>query len=312
MKKIIAVLSLLSLLLLSGCTPVGGNSHNAEEKPLVAATIFPPYDFAREVAGDRAEVTMLMPTGAESHDYEPTLQNIDTVSRCDVFIYVGGGVDKWAQKLLDAAPNNNRRVICLSELVPVIHLDGHSHDHAHHDHEGEEFDEHIWTLPNNVEVIASKIASVLCEIDESDTEYYKARLANYNAQLKLLYENIGEIVESSQTKTLCFADRFAFRYLADGYGLNYFAAIDGCESDAEPTLAALNNVIDCIQKNNLSVVLYTESGSPDIVKRVTDITGVKGLMMYSCHSISGEQLADGVTYITMMKHNTEVLKEALS
>ena len=319
MRRIITFTVAFCFMLLSACsTTVNRDAAidsriNAGKKRLkIAATIFPPFDFAKAISKDKAEVKMLMPTGAESHDYEPTLQNIDAVSRCDIFIYVGGSADKWAKKLLDAVPNNTRTVICLTEEVPTLKIDGSEHSHSHsHDHD-DEIDEHVWTDPKNVETIVEKIAEILCEKDSENTSVYIENLEAYKKELTKLDNDIKNTVAAAKYNVLAFADKFPFRYLANAYKLNYVSALDGCDSDTEPTLAAVQEVINTIEKYGLSFVIYTEDSSGDIAESISKMTGAEPRLLYSCHNISRSQLESGETYISLMNKNISVLKEALN
>lgn len=314
MKRIIAFL-ITSLMLLSGC----GNKDNVsstkdikETELNIVCTVFPSYDFAREIVGDKGEVTLLLPPNAESHSFSPTLSDIALIEECDLFIYVGGEIDPWAADVIENSNNTDR--INLS-LLDVIGVDEHTHDDGHASITITDFtkvaDEHVWTSISNSIKIVNSIADTLVKIDKTNEITYSLTKAEYVNKLTELKSEFQKTVDEAARDTLVFADRFPFYWFGKEFSLKSVAALDGCSSDTEPTLTQLKTVIDEVTENNIPVVLYIESSSGKIADKVVAETGAKKQLFHSCHNVSKEELDKGESYFSLMQKNLVVLKEAL-
>ena len=204
MKKTLSITILLAMLcaLLSGC---GAQSEPEGEGISVVATVFAPYDFARQLVGERGEVTLLLPPGSEAHSYEPSPKDIIEIQNCDLFIYVGGVSDAWVSDVLESVGGEVRTVTLMDcvELLEEEHVEGMEVDED--EHEGEiEYDEHVWTSPRNAELICEKIAAALCEVDPEGAEEYGTALESYCAQLDELDAAFTEVVENGVRDTVVF------------------------------------------------------------------------------------------------------------
>ncbi len=355
---------LISVLLLSGCGGQnkisGGKSAlgSGEEsgKISVVTTIFPPYDFVREIAGDHVELKMLLKPGEESHSYEPTPQDMIAIQKSDVFIYTGGENDVWVEDVLSSMPNSERLTLRLVDCVDTVeeeHVEGmkespghthadhddeeHTHadhageehteeehaaeDHAHADHAGEselevhsvhEIDEHVWTSPVNAALIVEQIKEVLIGADPSNRASYEKNAAAYEEALSELDQEFREVTENAEHSLLVFGDRFPFRYFADEYGLDYYAAFPGCAGDTEPSAATMAFLIDKVKEENVPAVLKMELSNEDIANGIAEATGTEVKVFYSCHNLSAGDFENGETYLSMMQKNVETLKEVLN
>lgn len=490
-NKIITFVS--SLLLLTSCsannaTKTQTQTETAEKKLKVVTTIFPQYDFTRQIAGDKVDLKMLLKPGAESHSYEPTPQDIKDIQESDLFIYVGGENDYWVETILSSFGETKPTVIKLVDVVKTVNeeiVEGmeheHSHEHSHgeihledikdrsltdfagsftsitthinkglldnaikahaeefnesfdevkaeyleafktnfenitisdktitlngkeeslkyhgfetildeenhivgvwyvfetssspkyvafddhgissesakehgdsikhlhvafvddiaklkevqdspfyidsaatdneveammnHDHSEEgELDEHVWTSPINAMEIVKAINNVLVEKDSKNADFYNKNTESYLNELKSLDEQFRETVESSKNKTILFGDRFPFRYLADEYGLSYYAAFSGCSTETEASPKTVAFLVDKTKAENIPVVFSIELSNGKIADSVAEATNAKRLTLYSCHNVTKEQFENGATYVSMMKENVESLKEAL-
>ncbi len=314
MKRLTAILIALALALsLAACA-----APETEERDgvSVVATVFAPYDFARELAGDLATVTMLLPPGAEAHSYEPTPKDILEIQSADVFIYVGGESDAWVADVLDSVAGDVRAVtlmdcVELLEEETVEGMEGGEHDGHGHSH-GAEYDEHVWTSPRNAALICDKIAAALCEADPEHASEYTANLAGYKARLAELDAAFTEIAARGARKTIVFADRFPLLYFARAYGLEYYAAFPGCSDDAEPSAATVAFIIDKVKAEGIPVVFHVELANEDMADIVADETGAVKRQFNACHNVTRSQFNAGVSYLDLMWENTEALKEALS
>ena len=311
MKKTLSITILLAMLcaLLSGC---GAQSEPEGEGISVVATVFAPYDFARQLVGERGEVTLLLPPGSEAHSYEPSPKDIIEIQNCDLFIYVGGVSDAWVSDVLESVGGEVRTVTLMDcvELLEEEHVEGMEVDED--EHEGEiEYDEHVWTSPRNAELICEKIAAALCEVDPEGAEEYGTALESYCAQLDELDAAFTEVVENGVRDTVVFGDRFPLLYFAKAYGLNYYAAWPGCADEAEPSAATVTFLIDKVTAEGIPVVFHIELSNEDMADTICNETGAKKMLFSACHNVTRAQFDAGVTYLELMWQNVDALREAL-
>lgn len=321
MKRTLSMLlaSLMTAGLLSGCGTAGTQSTaDAADKLSIVTTIFPQYDFTRQIVGDHAEVTMLLKPGAESHSFDPTPQDIKKIQNADLFIYTGGENDVWVDGILSSMGESQPETLKLLDCVPTVTEElvegmeqAHEEDEAHSEEE-EEVDEHVWTSPQNAMRIVDKIAAVLSEKDAANAADYQANSAAYVEKLRGLDESFRDVVTSGARKTVLFGDRFPFRYLADAYGLKYYAAFSGCSTESEADAATVAFLVDEVKKDQLPVVFTIEFSNGRIADSIADATGAKKLILHSCHNVSAEEMAGGATYLSLMEQNVENLREALN
>lgn len=321
MKRTLSMLlaSLLTAGLLSGCgTADTQSTADAADKLSIVTTIFPQYDFTRQIVGDHAEVTMLLKPGAESHSFDPTPQDIKKIQNADLFIYTGGENDVWVDGILSSMGESQPETLKLLDCVPTVTEElvegmeqAHEEDEAHEEEE-EEVDEHVWTSPQNAMRIVDKIAAVLSEKDAANAADYQANSAAYVEKLRGLDESFRDVVTSGARKTVLFGDRFPFRYLADAYGLKYYAAFSGCSTESEADAATVAFLVDEVKKDQLPVVFTIEFSNGRIADSIADATGAKKLILHSCHNVSAEDMAGGATYLSLMEQNVENLREALN
>ena len=276
------------------------------------ATVFAPYDFARQLVGERGEVTLLLPPGSEAHSYEPSPKDIIEIQNCDLFIYVGGVSDAWVSDVLESVGGEVRTVTLMDcvELLEEEHVEGMEVDED--EHEGEiEYDEHVWTSPRNAELICEKIAAALCEVDPEGAEEYGTALESYCAQLDELDAAFTEVVENGVRDTVVFGDRFPLLYFAKAYGLNYYAAWPGCADEAEPSAATVTFLIDKVKAEGIPVVFHIELSNEDMADTICNETGAKKMLFSACHNVTRAQFDAGVTYLELMWQNVDALREAL-
>lgn len=291
--------------LLCGCS----NAQNADNGKLkIITTIFPQYDFARNIGGEAVEVKMLLPFGSESHDYEPSLSDIAAIEACDLFIYVGGETDKWAENILEGIDVNK---IALIDTVQTLEIEEHDESENEHNHKNCEIDEHVWTSPKNAIVISQAISDKLCQIDSNNAELYKNNLSAYLQRLKALDESLTETVKNADNKTLIFSERFPFRYLTNDYGLSYYSAFNGCSSDTEPTLLTVSSLINKINELNCPIIFFTEFSKETVADTICDATGAEKLLLHSCHNVSLSDFENGQDYISLMEQNIKNIGRAI-
>lgn len=303
MKRLIAILLCLCLML-CGCTAQPEKPHD-ETKLQIVCTSFPAYDFAREIAGDRAELTLLIKPGSEVHSYEPTPKDMIRIQESDLFICNGGESEQWAKTLITPELNTIYMMDCVDTVEE-------SADGIYNAEDGEpELDEHVWTSPLNAIKISEEICNALCKLDTDNAEAYKTNFTAYKAQLMALDRELRQVIKNSGKHTLVFADRFPMRYFALEYGLDCYAAFPGCSSETEPSAKTVAYLIDRVREDKIPAVLYMEFSNQKMADVICEDTGCKKLPFYSAHSVSAEQFEQGVSYLDLMRINLNSLKEAL-
>ncbi|MDR3051102.1 MAG: metal ABC transporter substrate-binding protein [Oscillospiraceae bacterium] len=323
MKRIlsIAIAALLAAAALTGCAETTAPTTAADGgKISVVATIFPPYDFTRAIAGDKADISMLLLPGAETHSFEPTPRDVLKIQNCDVFIYAGGESDDWVKGILDGVDTSKMKIITLMDCVEAVEeevVEGmQGEEEAEEPTEGgeeePEYDEHVWTSPRNAKLIAQKISDTLCQADAANAETYRANTMAYLAQLDELDATFQAVADNAARKTIVFGDRFPFRYFADAYGLDYFAAFPGCATETEASPATVKFLIDKINAENIPVIFHIEMSNEKMANTISEATGAKVLLLHACHNISQADFSSGKTYIDLMSANVDALKEALN
>ena len=313
MKKQAAILLVIALLLGLCACGAGQTGQTSEEKLRVVATLFPAYDFAREIGGERCGVTLLVPPGAEAHSFEPTAQDLVRVESCDLFLCNGGESEAWVETLLSGAEGGFETVVMLDcvDALEEEEKEGMQDTHEEEDEGEPEYDEHVWTSPRNAIVICRAICEKLCALDAEGAALYRGNCARYCAELEKLDGAFREIVANAKSDCLIFADRFPVRYFVEEYGLDYYAAFPGCADDTEPSARTVAFLIDRVREKKVPAVLYIEYSNERMADVICEDTGCEKRLFHSCHTVSAADLHSGASYLSLMWDNTESVKEAL-
>lgn len=313
-KKILAAVTAIALgASLCGCS--GVETADSADKPLIITTIFPAYDFARQVFGDTAEVRMLLKPGQESHSYDPSAKDIVEINGCDLFVYNGGESDQWVESVLQAAPDvETFRMTDAVSLLDEEHSEGmqeDDHDHDHADGDEEEYDEHVWTSPDNAAAIVRALGSrakalfpdSAAELD-SNTESYAAQIGKIDGRLKELLDG--------EERYFIFGDRFPLLYFFKHYGLNYYAAFPGCGSETEPSAQTVSFLLDKLgQPDAVKAVFCIELSGRKLADVLAEDSGLDVVEFHSCHNITADDFAAGETYVSLMERNLQTLEKVL-
>lgn len=304
-------------IILCGCTQKDNLQKTSDGRLKVIATSFPQYDFVREIAGDKVDLSMLISPGAEVHTFEPTPKDIMNISSADIFVYTGGESDEWAKSILDSTENSKLEIISFMDSVN-LYEEEHSEGMQTEEHgetgeaEETEYDEHVWTSPKNAMKIAQHIADVLCKSDFSNSESYRANCQRFVSELSDLDQKLTNVVADAKRKTIVVGDRFPFLYLAKDYGIEYFAAFPGCASNTEASASTIAYLINKVKDEEIPAVFHIEFSNEKIADTICESTGAKPLLLHSCHNVSKDDFESGVTYLDLMKQNIENLSEALN
>lgn len=314
MKKIFSVFLSVMFILMTACSSSENNTENSSDKIKISATLFPQYDFARQIAGDKADISLLLPSGMDSHSYEPTPADIISISKSDMFIYTGEYLESWANDIVSDIDNEKTYVLDVSHDIQLVKEDEeHHHDDEEEEESGHhhEYDPHIWTSPVIAMQMVDNIADALCEIDSENSEYYRTNADNYKSELSELDSDFRKVVAEGKRNTIYFGGKFAMYYFTQEYGLDYVSAFDSCSGETEPSAKVMSEIISGIKENNIPVIYYEEIAEPVVANMIADETGAKPLLLHSCHNVTPAEFKDGVTYIDLMKQNVINLREGL-
>lgn len=326
MKRILSLILVCtaSLGMLTGCgsTPL---TEKDSGKLKVVTTIFPEYDWVRQILGDKADdadITMLLDNGVDLHSYQPTADDIVKIADCDLFLYVGGESDGWVDDALAGAANKDRKVINLLDVLgaqvkeeeTVEGMENEEEDAAA-DADDPEYDEHVWLSLKNAETLCEAIANALEDLDEQNKDTYAANLTAYTDRLAALDAAYQTAVDTGKRKTVLLGDRFPFRYLVDDYGLSYYAAFAGCSAESEASFETVSFLAKKVDALSLPCVLTIEGKQHKIADTIVQNTKAKNqpiLTMDSMQATTSEDAANGTTYLGVMENNLGVLKQALN
>ncbi len=348
MNKLLSLLAASAVLAgcLTACASDNGQSVSLQDKPLnsgndpsdgkvqIVTTIFPEYDWTVNILGrdaQNAEVTMLLDSGVDLHSYQPSADDILTISNCDVFVYIGGESEKWVDDVLKEAQNSSMIVVDLmdvlgdsvkeEEVVEGMQEESeHDHDHEEGDHEDDEheeekeYDEHIWLSLKNASKCVDGIAEAVIKVNPDNADAYRKNADEYIARINDLDKEYQSAAAAAPVKTLLFADRFPFRYMTDDYGLKYYAAFVGCSAETEAsfeTIAFLAGKTDELSLDSVIKIEGTDQRIADTVVKSTKKKNQKVLTLNSMQSVTSKDISNGEDYLSVMTENLDVLKKAL-
>lgn len=331
----VLLLAAAMAMLVTACAAPGGGSKKggkdaepgaAENRLNVVTTLFPYYDFARQIGGERINLTLVIPAGMDSHSFEPTPADMRTIQSADILLSNGGAMEHWLEEVLDAIDTGGMTVVTMMDHVDVVEEElvegmedgGHDHeedskDYIDHDgHEAEiEYDEHIWTSPVNAMKLTEVIRDTLMQADPDNAEEYRENADAYLAELTELDAGFKEVSDARVRNLMVVGDKFSFRYLADQYKFDYRAAFSGCSTDTEPSAKTIAYLIDKIREEQIPVVYYLELSSHRVAEIIGEETGAEPLLLHSCHNVTRAQFDSGITYAKLMRQNIENLRKGL-
>lgn len=303
MKKLFSLLILVCLLLSSCIAP-----QTKSDSLSVVSVSFPGYSLAKEILGNTADVTMLLPTGTEVHGYEPTPKDILKIQNADLFIYGGGDSEHWVQEVLSSL-DQSVTTLAMSKVEGLFCI---AEEHEHPSFSSHiETDEHVWlSIPNSIK-ITQKLTEILKQKNPENSLIFEENSQNFIKKLENLDAEFHDMIKSAPHKEIVVGDKFPFRYLVHEYGINYHSAFPSCSGEAEPSASKISELTDLVKKNNIKVVFYTEFSNKQVANVICENTSAKPMLLHSCHNVSKADFNSGITYYDLMKQNFNALKEAL-
>jgi len=311
-----AVVSLAAAsLMLAGCGEEAQTSEAGGEpgKMKVVTTFYPMYEFSKQIAGDHADVEVLVPAGTEPHDWEPTAKDIAEINKANVFVYNGAGFEAWVDEVLHGVKADSVKVVEATKGVELMEggdaHEGHGHEHEQK-HEGEVLDPHIWLDPVLVQQEVKNIADALIAADPAHAEDYKKNRDAYLGKLQELHKEYEAALSNVKSKELV-TSHTAFAYLAKRYGLMQ-EPIGGLSPEQEPSAAEMKDIIQFAKEHDVKTIFFETLASPKVAEAVAREIGAKTAVLNPLEGLTEEEKAQGLDYISVMKKNLEELKKALS
>lgn len=301
----------LSLFLLTGCGTQPADTAADDGRLRVLTSFYPMYDFACKIGGDCIDVTNMVPSGIEPHDWEPSTNDLKNLEKADVFIYNGADMEPWADDLL-VSRSDTLHVVEASENVELRTTDGeheHAHEHEGADHHHGDFDPHVWLDPENAKIEMEAIRDALCAADPENSTVFQSNYEKYAAELDALDAEFREKLAPLPNRTIVVAHE-AFGYLCDAYGLTQ-VGIEGLSPDSEPDPGRMAEVIDFVREHSISTIFFEELVSPKVAEAIASETGAQAKMLSPLEGLSDEQAAAGADYFSVMHDNLAALMEAL-
>lgn len=290
------------------------------DKIQIVATLFPQYDFAKHIVGDKAEVKLLLNSGIETHNYEPTAKDMITIlDDGDVFLYTGTMLEPWTESIIKNLEETDCDIVDISQNINLItiedfeekHLNSEiiNEEHGHEEHKHEEiYDEHIWLSPTNAIIMIDNILENICNIDSENADYYKENAEEYKKRILEIDNEYKNLVQTATRQEIAVGGEFAYSYLVEEYGINFVSVYNNCGEGEDPSIAKVKSVIDYINNHKIPVVYYEELSEGTVAKMIAEETEAEPLVLYSIHN--GDTQKD--TYVSLMEKNLENLRKGLN
>jgi len=311
MKKILSLILVICLLVpLAACA---GNG-NDDGKLKIVTSLFPHYDFARQIAGDKAEVTLLLSPGTESHTFDPSTIDIYNITNSDIFIYTGKNMEAWAERVISSLDENGPKIVDTSSGIDLLHTadheegDDHDHDHA--------YDPHIWLNPLNAVKMLDNILEAICEADPENEAFYRENAERYRNEILLLDSDIERTINDAKENrggydTLVFGGKFAYIYFFERYNLKYVSAYKTCSTETEPSLTTIYEIVEFVKDNKITSIFKEELSEGKVAKTISEQTGAEVKVFSTVHNVTKDEFENGVTYVSIMYQNLSAIERAL-
>jgi zinc transport system substrate-binding protein len=303
LSKIILICLLLTLPFILSCQQ-SWETQQQDNKLRVVATIFPLYDFARNIGGDKVQVSLLLPPATDAHNMELKPNDIVKISKADLFLYVNMEMEHWAYKIIKATSSN-------TNMLPVETGNGITmlllSETDESDQRSSKFDPHIWLDFDNAQKMVDNIAAAFIKRDARNGDFYRKNALEYKLRLAVLDKKYREGLTRCRTKVILHAGHWAFAYLANKYNFRYIAA-STVSADSEPSPQKILDLIKQVKKQHILYIYYEDILAPRLAQTIAGETGAGLLKLYNGHGIIKEDLKEGTSFLMMMEKNLTNLK----
>ena len=319
MKKYIFIIGVIAVIGLGifALSNISPKTKTDSQKITVVTTLFPLYDFAKNIGQDKVEVSLLLPPGVEAHTFEPKPSDITKINNADIFVYTGEFMEPWAHDIIEGA-DKKVKVVDASANIEMM-KEEHEHEEEAEHHEAEEehghehggVDPHIWLDFDNAKIMAENIDKTLSEIDPQNAEYYKNNLKSYQGKLSDLDNSYKNSLTTCQSKTIVYGGHYAFGYMGKRYGLAYESAY-GISPDSEPSAQDLAGLIEQIRTKKIAYVFFEELVSPKVAETLAKETGAGLLLLNPAHNLTKDEFEKNESFVSIMEKNLSNLKIGLN
>ncbi len=311
MKKIasIFITFFLTIFLIVFCAVniIEKDSKTSDEKIKVIATLFPQYDFVKQIGKEKVDVSLLLTPGTETHTYDPSPKDIIKINESDLFVYTGNYMEPWAESICSSIDER----VMVSDVSSGIDYIQEKHDHEDENH-NHEYDPHIWLDISNAKLMIDNITEALIDIDSKNEEYYLNNAEEYKQKLEKLDNRFEQVIDNGKRNIICFGDKFSYMYFVTKYSLEYITVYDSCLAESEPSVAKVLEIEQQIKKYDIPVIFYESLSEGKIAKSIAKETGISALVFSSVHTVSNDDILNGATYLSVMEQNLENLNRALN
>lgn len=308
MKKILSLFLIICLLIpLTACAGSGKNN----EKLKIVTSLFPHYDFARQIVGDKADVSLLLSPGTESHTFDPSAIDIYNITSSDIFIYTGNNMEAWAERVISSLDENGPKVVDASSGIELLKNDEHSHDGDEHDHV---YDPHIWLNPLNAVKMLDNILEAICEADPENEAFYRENAKRYRDEIILLDNDIERTINRAKEgsgDTLVFGGKFAYIYFFERYNVNYKSAYKTCSTETEPSLTTIYEIVQFVKDKRICCIFKEELSEGKVANSIAEQTGTEVKVFSTVHNVTKSEFESGATYVSIMYQNLNAIERAL-
>ncbi|MGV8087340.1 MAG: metal ABC transporter solute-binding protein, Zn/Mn family [Candidatus Woesearchaeota archaeon] len=312
----IFIISIISLTILTSCSQQTINNNIQNEKLSIVTTLYPLYEFSKEVGGDKVDVTLLLSPGTEAHTFEPRPSDITKIASADIFIYTGSGIEPWAHDILEGVKNPNRIDLDTSKFVELLKTIEHYEEEytneteTHEDDVHGEYDPHFWLDFSQDTKVVDAIAEAYIRKDPTNKEYYLSNAQNYKQKLVALDNSYKTGLGSCKQNEFITGGHNAYTYLGNRYGIE-FVSVYGVSPDSEPTPKAIKEIADIAAIHNIKYILVEELVSPRMAEAIANDAKAEILVFNPGHNLLKSEFDNGVTFISLMEANLINLKIAL-
>ena len=282
-----------------------------DDKPTIVCTGFAQYDWIKNILGEKVKdwnLIRINDKGTDMHSYQPSAEDMILISQCDLLVYTGGNSEHWIEEFVTAPGYEATVYALLNEENGILIEEDHHHEHDGHNHETEEFDEHIWLSPKRAVEFCMEITDLISSIDKSNSDVYEENSSAYIEKLKTLDEAYSDALGGKKENTVIFADRFPFRYMAQDYNFTWHAAFPGCSAETEASFETITHLSEELKESGVSRLFITETGKRDLADSIIAGSGISNIDVVAVNSMQSIGKDERSTYIEIMEENLEKLQ----